>query len=212
MDCEILLLRHAQSEGNVLGQFIGHTDVNITELGKSQAEAVKNFLHDWDIDCIYSSDLKRAVDTVTPTALDHGLEIVTDVDLREIWGGDWEGVPFEKIPELFPIEQQRWKNDPIESAPTNGESVRQIYLRVQRFMNKIINQVQGKRVLIVSHATTLRVLECFLRGSLQNWFNIPYVSNASITVYRYRDGKYELVEHNIDSFMGDMVTKLPSNI
>ncbi len=212
MACEILLLRHAQSEGNLLGQFIGHTDVNITDLGFRQAQAVKEFLKGVKIDAVYSSDLKRALQTVKPTADDHGLSIITDADLREIWGGDWEGVPFDKIPELFPEDQKKWFADPIDSAPTNGESIRQIYTRVERFMNKLVKKEDGKRVLLTSHATTLRVLECFLRGGLENWEKLPYVSNASITTYRYEDGKYTLLEHNVDYFMGDMVTKLPSNI
>ncbi|MBR5900603.1 MAG: histidine phosphatase family protein [Clostridia bacterium] len=212
MAVEIMLLRHAQSMGNVLGQFIGHTDVEITELGARQVEKLEEFLRPYQIDAIYSSDLKRALDTVAPTAKSHALKINTDVRLREIFGGDWEGVPFDELPTLYPEAQARWLRDPIDSAPTNGESIRQIFNRVKEFMNEVVEKLDGKKVLIVSHATTLRVLECYFLGGLENWANLEYLSNASVSFYKFKDGEYSLVRRNVDEFMGDMVTKLPSNI
>ena len=88
---KIIVVRHAQSLANEKGIFIGHMDMDLSELGKKQAELLGKYLLDkaFPIDVIYSSDLSRAMKTAEPTAITHGLEIIPDARLREICGGDW---------------------------------------------------------------------------------------------------------------------------
>ena len=213
MSLEIFIVRHAQSQGNVDGLFIGHTDVPLSALGEKQAEVLCQYLSNFEIDEIYSSDLIRAVQTITPIARKLNLEIKTDKGLREINGGDWEKVRFDKIGSLFPEDYKQYGLDPVNSRPTNGESILEVAFRVKGAVDKIVQGTKGKRIVICSHATSIRGLDCLLGdGSMENWDNIPYASNASVTIYEYDDGKYKLKKRNIDDFMGDLITKLPSEV
>ena len=72
----VYFIRHGQSEGNLKHLFLGHTDLDLTDLGRKQAERVGDFFKDIHVDAIYSSDLLRAYHTACPVAKAKGLEII----------------------------------------------------------------------------------------------------------------------------------------
>ena len=60
----IILVRHGQSVANANLIFAGHSDFDLTDFGRAQAELLAKHLHKNEkIDAIYSSDLKRAYNT-----------------------------------------------------------------------------------------------------------------------------------------------------
>ena len=63
MKTKIILVRHGQSQGNAIRVLLGHTDLDLTELGFRQAACTAEALRHERIDVIYSSDLKRAMST-----------------------------------------------------------------------------------------------------------------------------------------------------
>ena len=76
---KIFLVRHASV------QYLGKkSDLHVHLTTEGQSEAVK-LSRNWigKIDRIYSSPLERAVETVTPLALDRGIHIEIDADLAE---------------------------------------------------------------------------------------------------------------------------------
>ena len=105
----IIITRHGQSIANENGLFAGYSDFDLTELGKRQACSVSDYLlKNERIDTIYSSDLLRAYHTATPVAKALGISIVKDTLLREIFGGEWEGLSFTDIAERSPNELDIW--------------------------------------------------------------------------------------------------------
>ena len=113
----LIVVRHGESMANKQCIFAGHTDVDLTKLGKKQAELVCGFLCSckYKIDKIYSSDLSRAYNTVFPAAEKLGLEIIKDENLREIYAGKWEGATFESLKENFPESYNTWMTN-IQNA------------------------------------------------------------------------------------------------
>ena len=99
MKTTLIMIRHGQSITNLTKVFTGQLDTDLTELGKLQAELAAKALKGTHIDKMYSSDLKRTVETALPTAKDHELNIIPDPRLREIYAGVWEGLDFEAIRE-----------------------------------------------------------------------------------------------------------------
>lgn len=75
--CEIVLVRHA------LPQPDGTLDPGLGDEGRAQAEMLVNHLGGVRIDAVYSSHLKRAVETAEPLARARGLELRIDEGLRE---------------------------------------------------------------------------------------------------------------------------------
>ena len=57
----LILVRHAQSESNEAKFYAAQTNVNLTELGRAQAEETAHFLADYPIDIAYSSDYVRVI-------------------------------------------------------------------------------------------------------------------------------------------------------
>lgn len=74
MQTKVILVRHGQSLGNAKRVLLGHTDLDLSELGYRQAEATAEALKDEKIDVVYSSDLKRAMSTAVPHARMRGME------------------------------------------------------------------------------------------------------------------------------------------
>ena len=64
----LYMIRHGQSEGNLKNLFLGHTDMDLTELGHLQAEMAAEYLATVPVDVIYASDLKRAFHTALHTS------------------------------------------------------------------------------------------------------------------------------------------------
>src|ERR687893_1738013 len=71
----VLLIRHGQSQGNAEGRFGGHTSTPLSQRGRLQAEATAHALASETFNAIYSSDLRRAVETAEPLARLTGLPI-----------------------------------------------------------------------------------------------------------------------------------------
>ena len=59
----IYLVRHGQTNWNILGKTQGHGNSNLTEKGINQAKDLAESMIKYPIDYIYSSDLGRAVET-----------------------------------------------------------------------------------------------------------------------------------------------------
>lgn len=108
-----LIVRHAQAAGNVEHRFIGQSDVPLDSLGRRQAQALAARLAPIPISGIISSDLARAVDTMTPIAEHLGVTIRTDARLREINNGEWSGLLPSEIAERWPVlwEAYIWGDD-----------------------------------------------------------------------------------------------------
>ncbi|HUP16528.1 MAG TPA: histidine phosphatase family protein [Acidimicrobiia bacterium] len=99
---KLLVIRHGHAEGNSEHRFIGQSDVPLDDLGRLQARALANRLETTPIDRIVSSDLGRAIDTITPLAEAIGVSIERDPRLREIANGEWSGLLPEEISARWP--------------------------------------------------------------------------------------------------------------
>ena len=81
--CSIILTTHGQTQWNVEGRAQGHIDTPLNENGQQMSLALCNRLADEQITAIYTSDLRRAIETAEPLAAAKGLSIQTDMRLRE---------------------------------------------------------------------------------------------------------------------------------
>ena len=117
----LLAVRHGEAEGNSHHRFIGQTDVALTERGRQQAELLAARLRQLPIDRIVSSDLERAMATVSPAAAELSLRIESDSRLREIQNGEWSGLLPDEIAAGWPEEWQAYRSGADVVRP-GGES------------------------------------------------------------------------------------------
>ena len=128
----LLLVRHGITQYNIDDLYTGQTDAPLTELGEHQAEAAGKYLATEKIDLIVSSDLQRTRYTAQAIAQYHNLPVLEDPDLREVHMGTWEGFTPEQVQERDPQEWTAVRGDPINLAPTGGESFMQVRGRAEQ--------------------------------------------------------------------------------
>ena len=213
MSTHLYLVRHGQSEGNLSHSFLGHTDLPLTDHGHRQAELASHYLVTLSPSRIYSSDLLRAYQTAEPTAKKLSLPIQADEALREIFAGDWEGLSFENLMNDFSEDYTVWRTDIGNACPTNGESVRELSVRIEQELTRIAKENENQIVMVFLHATPIRVFSALCSGlGLAGMKDLPWASNASVSHFLYEDGRFSLIDYGYDDYLGDTSTKLPRNV
>ena len=213
MKTTLLLVRHGESLGNRDERFLGHTDLGLSDLGHRQAAALATALRDRHLDAVYSSDLQRAMQTVTPTATEHGLAVIPRRSLREIYAGDWEGRLFDDLIRLWPREREVWKTNIGFACPPNGESVMEVYARIEQALAEIAAENEGKTVLIGTHATPVRAMTAHLMGlGLEGMASLAWAPNASITTVVYEEGIPTLAAAAEDGHLAGVSCAVPKKI
>lgn len=211
---KFIVVRHGNSVSNIDKTFTGHIDAPLSEVGLEQAARVSKYIFEnYQIDKIYSSDLSRAVNTVKPFAEKVDIEIIKEKDLREIYGGKWEGVKFASLPELFAEDFKVWQESPGLARPTGGESYREAQERVVQVFNRIAEGNPNKTVVVATHGGLIRALECYaLSVQLEEMSKVPFVVNASVSEYEINNGQFRLLKTNLSDFLGDLQTAMPKGI
>lgn len=213
MSTKIIMIRHGYSISNNLKFFTGQSDIELAELGREQARLCGEYFKGYvGVDAIYSSDLCRACDTALEVGHALSLDVIKDKALREIYAGEWEMMPFVEIEKKYPDEYSVWKNDIGKAIPVGGERVADMAKRIENEVAKIARRHDGGAVIIVTHATPIRVI-CTLADGLDiaDMGKMPWVSNASISVFEF-DGNFRLWEKNITSHLGELKTDLPRGV
>lgn len=180
----LLLVRHGESEANRQGLWQGDTDGVLSPLGHLQAAQVAERLAAWEppIQRLYSSPLRRAVETAQPIAQRLGLDLAIHPDLREIGVGQASGLSMEEFAQRFPDLYARWRNrDDLDFTWPSGEQRRAFFRRVSRALGEILARHRGETVVLVTHGGTIRAAVAGLLGPKgMPWWSYE-VENASIT-------------------------------
>lgn len=164
MTTRVLLVRHGTTVSSGEDSFNGETDIPLSELGRDEACALGRRLAEERIDAFYASPLSRAMETARLIAAPHGREVVPLPDLREVSHGRWEGKLRAEVEDLYPEEYRRWEADPFSFAPSGGETGLSVTARALPALLGIVGAHSGKRVLVVSHKATIRLLLASLLG------------------------------------------------
>lgn len=210
----LLLIRHGQSESNHLAVFAGQSNPALTQVGIDQAKSTAKFIaENYKVDKIYASDLKRAYDTALCLGQLLDMEVIPEPGLREIYAGKWEQVKFTEIIQRYPEEYDVWLHHIGQAVCVGGESVRQMGERVLGTLTKIARENDGKTVAVGTHATPIRVTQSLLQtGGLEEMENIPWVSNASVTVIEYNEGIWKIAAVSQDEHLAQLRSTLPANV
>jgi alpha-ribazole phosphatase/probable phosphoglycerate mutase len=165
---QVYLIRHGETAHE--GTYKGHLDVPLAPEGRRRmektAKGLTGLLEGASLDAVYSSDLKRAVESAEIIARRFGIKKVgLNGALRERDFGLWEGMRYNDIEKKFPADFARWVKDPVKNTPTGGESTRRLALRVRRALSEITrSHADGERIAIVSHGGVTRVALCHYLG------------------------------------------------
>ncbi len=210
---KIILIRHGHSLGNLTRTFLGHTDLDLSDLGYKQVNSTAEHLKNEKIDVIYSSDLKRALNSAIPNAKIHNIEVKTSKNLREVYAGEWENLLVDDIIAKWGREvfYDQWVNDFGCFTLPGGESIKAAGERFYRELSRICSENRGKTILVSSHAAIIRSFWAIISGIPSEKVSelIPFATNASYSVLYYENGKFEPFEYSNDAHLNEVgITKV----
>jgi broad specificity phosphatase PhoE len=184
----IYLARHGESDWNAANRFQGHSDRPLTDFGREQAQALGELVAAENVEAVYSSPLKRALETALIVAARSGLEVVEDEDLREVDTGSWSGLSRAEVQERFPEGFDRWTSG--GAGWEDGESYEEMAERVLAAVNRIAAAHPGGRVLIVSHGGPIRAIQGAANGmDIEEYRRLrPVEPNARLTAVTFENG------------------------
>ena len=88
-----------------------------------------------------------------------------------------------------------------------------LFERVFEAIQRIVDENDGKTVVIATHATPIRTLCCRMKGlPVEELKNVPWVSNASITVLEVNEGNFSMVQEDYNEYLSDLQTRFPANV
>lgn len=210
---KVFLVRHGQSEANLKGIFAGRTDLELSDLGRKQAEAVGKYLCDKDIDMIYSSPLKRAMSTAKPLSDLISKPVIPCDGIIEIYAGEWEAKEFSELSEKFPETYGLWLSDIGNSVCDGGESMAEVQQRMIKTISGLCEKEDGKIIALFAHAGCFRAFLCHcLNMTKEQMKDLSWVSNASVTTLEYENGKFKVVDLDYADHLDGMVSNLPKNV
>ena len=160
----LFLVRHGATALSAEDRFAGSTDVELSNVGRAQAEALARRLAPERPAAVYASPLRRTAETAAILARPHGLAPAADDGLKEIDHGRWEGKRRAEVEAEFAEEYAAWEADPFTFAPRGGESGLQVMARALPVFREIVVRHAGASVLVVSHKATIRLVICGLLG------------------------------------------------
>ena len=177
----VILVRHAESEGNVGGMIQGWTDMQLTEAGVGQAQAVARRLATEPIVAVYSSPLARARRTAGSVAEALGLEVIEEPDLRERNYGQAQGLTWADAAVRWPLGEASYHRDWAMAVP-DVESLAGLRRRAVGVVSAILDRHVDETVVCVSHGGTLVQVIAHLFGLPEDVWPRIRMSNTSLTI------------------------------
>ena len=168
----ILLMRHCRPERlSDNSVYLGRTDPPLSEQGSAESLMLAERMKNTALSKVYTSSLKRAVQTAEAAGRILGVSVCVLDSLNEIDMGSWDGKKISEIKSLYPEEYKKRGENIMSFAAPGGESFAAAGERAGKAVDYIKNTEPGT-VLVISHAGVIRSLLC-LYGVLdeKNFFD-----------------------------------------
>lgn len=199
-DTVLFIVRHGQTVGNVQELMQGGgSDTPLTSEGESTAHELGKALSSVHFDAAYSSTLGRA-ETTEQILLDENQadsveEGTPDAAFDDINFGSADGMLLSEAEEQYgTFEEDTWFGDPDDASfvtPAGGENKYQFLERFGDGIDRILKEREesGGTILLTAHSSAA----FYLRQKFPD-AGIDSLANASVTIIRIRDGKWELLD------------------
>ena len=167
MNSKLYLIRHGQSTYNLENRFTGWKDVDLTDLGVSQAKEASALLKGHQFDIAFTSNLLRAQKTlkIILNELGSNIKTIKNEALNERDYGDLVGQNKGEAALKFGEDQvQIWRRS-FDTPPPNGESLKMTLDRTLPYFNHTIKPLitSGKNIILSAHGNSIRsiIMELF---------------------------------------------------
>jgi broad specificity phosphatase PhoE len=174
------------------------TDLELNEIGSRQAEEMADQLSCEEIHAVYSSNLKRAIQTASVVSQRHNLAVIVDDSLRELDHGELEGLTFSEVRATRPEFFRGWRAKPADLLLPGGERLIDVEKRVWEGMVRIVRRHGPQETLvIVSHQFPILSILCRITGTPLNQYRSFHLDPCAIVCLSYgREDDWRLLQVN----------------
>ncbi len=186
----IFLVRHGQTAWNVGEIFRGRADVPLDETGLKEADLAGEALKDETIHAIYSSPLKRSVQTAEGIAKYQNLPVQTLEAIIDISYGEWEGKENAEVKQKYPDLYKLWLTEPHKVRFPGGETLDEVRTRTMSAIEKLVKKHQDESIVLVAHRVPNKVISCAVLGLDNSHFWRIKQDTASTNLFIYDNDQW----------------------
>ena len=198
----LLVIRHGESQADILDVHEGRADFELTQKGHRQAAAMSKYVAgNYRLARIYASTLKRAAQTAEHLSDETGIAIEFDPDLMEFNNGLLAGLSHEEADRLYPHVE----NLPIDQAVYGQESKVEFRSRAENALQRVLSENESDAIIaIVTHGGMINQLY----GAL---LHIPIGENGffctadtGIHIWRITEHGNYVIKANVDDHVREI--------
>ena len=202
-DKEILklyIVRHGETEWNVIKRFQGQLNTPLTEKGMEKLKETGKNLENVLFEEVYTSELERTVNSAEIILNENRgyknkkMELKKLTELNEVHFGVWQGLKYEEVFLKYPEEANNYfynvKNYKAENV--KAENLKDALERFLRGIKKILDNHKSGNILIVTHGTVFEMFINYVENS--SIFDIDertLMGNGDYKIFSYEDGKFQ---------------------
>jgi broad specificity phosphatase PhoE len=160
----LILIRHGETDWNVEGRYQGQADPPLNQRGLAQAHQLAQKLRGVGLDVLYSSPLRRALQTAQILAEALDVPLHTEPRLMEIHQGEWQTLLYTEIAARYPELFDRWQTEPWTVTLPGGENIAQVQERVYAAVDEILSRHEGQCIGMVAHRLPITLLKIRYQG------------------------------------------------
>lgn len=205
-ELKLYIVRHGQTEWNLVEKFQGQLNSPLTEKGKMKIRETARNLENVVFSAVYTSELGRTIGTAEIILENNNFEKNKDVnkklklerlaELNEIYFGKWQGLNFKEIFLKYPEEAHNYFYDVKNYCAKNvgGEELKDGLERFLNGLKKIVSKNDGGNILIVTHGTVLELFFNYIENKeASDLDERKLIGNGEYRVYVYKNGMYIMV-------------------
>ena len=206
---QVLLVRHAVTAhtGPILsGRLPG---IDLSDLGRQQAEAVADRLAPIAVSTVYASPIERTMQTAGAIAARHRLKVKKLPGMIEADYGEWTG---GKIADL--AKTPLWRvvqTTPSTARFPGGESIREMQSRAVTAIERVVADHQGQTVVVVSHSDVIKAAAAHFTGMHLDLFQRLVVSPASVTAFEFSQHGVAMLKCNDTGVLDELRPPKPAS-
>lgn len=162
--------------------------MDLNDRGRKQARALARHLPRYAPDHVYSSPLRRCLETARPLAAGLGFSVVVEPRLIDLDYGAWQERPFAEVAQQFPEDYAAWLAGDLTLRFPGGERLQSVVERLRSFLDEVVERYRGEVVAVVTHNVLCQIATCLLTDAPPESFQSVRHDPGNFSVFRWRAG------------------------
>ena len=197
---KLYIVRHGETEWNVIKRFQGQLNTPLTEKGIKKLKETGKELEDVTFEEVYTSELERTVNSAEIILNENRgyknkkRNLKKLAELNEVHFGVWQGLKYEEVFLKYPEEANNYfynvKNYKAENV--EAENLKDALERFLKGINKILDSHKSGNILVVTHGTVLEMFMNYVaNNSIYDIDERTLMGNGDYKIFCYENGKFQ---------------------